>query len=78
MVRPDVDGLSVVAPTSLKFDIASNLGPLRQNCIKVIDWTQRLLPGEESGRTGPTPVSWSVWKVAGKRPLIACRTVTPT
>jgi hypothetical protein len=36
--QADVDGLiRVVAPSSLNFDIAPNVGPLRQNSIKVID-----------------------------------------
>jgi hypothetical protein len=33
--QPDIDGLiSVVAPANLKFGIAPNLGPLRQNSVK--------------------------------------------
>jgi hypothetical protein len=60
-------------PSSLKFCIAPNLGPLRQNSIKVIDWTQRLLPEEESGSTRPnigysqTPIAlrFAVIRTAG-------------
>lgn len=49
---PDVDGLiRRNGTTTLKFGIDLNLSPLRQNSIKVIDWTQWLLPEQGSDGT---------------------------
>jgi hypothetical protein len=57
-------------PPSLKFCIAPTLGPLRQNSIKVFDWTQRLLPEEESGSTRPSSDIGHMKMPASKLPLI--------